>query len=309
VTVQPDAPGGGPFPSHAEPAAGLSAREGQVLEPPAQAGRAGGLSAQAGSAAGPPARFAPRRRNWRRRITCAALVLALCGLAASAAGVAGQVLPRRFTLTQQRQIMAWETARRWRTERAGRIFPAVVRYQLFGAAVNSSRGLSLRAHRLGIAHQASCAAAADRSAAMVLDRLGCRTMLRATYVDSTGSMLTTVGIAVLASDAAATKAASDLSGPRGGARLLPGVRTVGYARTLASAFRDRERQFTAVTINGPYLIMTSAGFSDGRPRVPIGSDRYTEDEMSNFAVGVAAAIGAPLGAAGRVPHCPGSPGC
>jgi hypothetical protein len=259
---------------------------------------------------GQPAQFAPRRANWRRRLTGAVLVLALGGLATSAAGVAGQVLPRRFTVSQQRQIMSWETARRWRTEPAGRIFPAVVRYQLLAAAVNSSRDLSLTARRLGIARQANCAAAADRSAARVLDRLGCRAVLRATYVDSTGSMLTTVGIAVLSSNAAATKAASDLSDPRGGGGgPLPGLRAVGYPRTLAAAFRDRERQFTAVSSTGPYLIMTAAGFSDGRPLVPIGSDRYTNDEMSNFAVGVAIAIGSPLGASGRVPHCPGSPGC
>ena len=278
--MQPDAPGGGPPPPYAKPAAG------------------------------PPAQFTSRRAKRRRRITGAALVLALCGLAASAAGVVGQLLPRQFTLSQQRQIMAWETARRWRTEPAGRIFPAVVRYELFGAAVNSSRALVLTARRLGIARQASCAAAADRAAARVLDRQGCRAVLRATYVDSTGSMITTIGVAVLSSDAAATQAANDLSGARGGARgPLPGLRAVGYPRTLASGFRDRGRQFTAVVIAGPYLIMTAAGFSDGRPRVPIGSDRYTHDEISNFAVGVATAIGAPLGAAGRVPHCPGSPGC
>jgi hypothetical protein len=279
VTVQPDAPGGaGPPP--------------------------------AGSAAGQPARSESRRRSWRRRLAGVALLLALCGLAASAAGVAGQVLPRRFTLAQQRHIVAWEMARRWRTERAGRIFPAGVRYHLPGAAVNSGRDLSLTARRLGIARQATCTAAADRAAARVLDRLGCQGVLRATYVDSTGSMLTTVGVAVLRDNRAATEAASDLSGARGHRDgWLPGVRPVGYPRTLAADFRERDRQFTTVAPEGPYLIMSAAGFSDGRPKLPVTSDGYTEDEMRSFAVGVANAIGAPLGTPGRVPHCPGSPGC
>jgi hypothetical protein len=260
------------------------------------------------AAAGPPGRTV----RWRRVLALAALVLGLCGLAASAAGVANQLLPRRFTPAQQRQIMGWETARRWRAERAGRIFPAVVRYQLLGAAVNSPRGLVLTARRVGIARQEPCVRAADRAAAPVLSRLGCRALLRATYVDATGSMLTTVGVAIMPSSAAATHAADDLSVPRaarGPAGLAPGVRPAGYPRTLAADFGNRQRQFSTAASAGPYLIMSAAGFADDRPWVPIRSDRYTADEMSSFAVGLATAIGSPLSAAAPVPRCPGSPGC
>jgi hypothetical protein len=278
VTPQPDAPGGDNRPPHQATAAGRPAR-----------------------AAG-----------WRRGLALAALALGLCGLAAAAAGVANQLLPRQFTPAQQRQIIGWETARRWRQERAGRIFPAAVSYQLLGAAVNSSRGLSLTARRVGIARQASCRVAADHGAARVLDRLGCQALLRATYVDATGSMLTTVGVAVLPSSAAAAEAADDLSAARAGRGSggpAPGVLAVGFPRTLASEFGDRQRQIAAVTSAGPYLIMSAAGFSDGRPWVPIASDRYAAAEMSSFAVGLATAIGSPLAAAPPVPHCPGSPGC
>jgi hypothetical protein len=47
------------------------------------------------------------------------LVLALAGVAASAADIMVQVLPRRFTAAQQQQIMNWEVGKRWRTWPAG----------------------------------------------------------------------------------------------------------------------------------------------------------------------------------------------
>jgi len=246
----------------------------------------------------------------------AALVLGLCGLAASAAGVVSQLLPRHFSAVQQRQIMAWETARRWRTTSAGRIFPSAVTYQLPGSAVNSVRELALTARRLGIARQASCGAATDPAAARILDRFGCQAILRATYVDSTGSMIAIVGVAVLPSSATAAAAAADLAGGRaaGGApglpaRQLAGVQAVAFPRTVASAFRDPQRQLAWAVSSGPYVIMSAAGYADGRPRVPLSSDRYTSDEMSSFADGVADAIGVPLGSLPRVPRCPGAPGC
>jgi hypothetical protein len=264
-----------------------------------------------GAAAGAPA--AVRAMSpWRRGLLLAALALGLCGLAASAAGVVSQVLPRHFTAVQARKIMAWEVARRWRVRQAGEIFPAAVPYQLPAAAVNSGSSLGLTARRVGIAPQTACRAATDRAAGRVLARFGCKTVLRATYVDSTGSMLVTVGVAQLPSNSAARSAAGDIlraPGPARGAGLAPGVRTVAYGGTLASAFHARQRQMTQSEPDGPYLILWAAGFSDGRPRVPVSSDAYTEDEMSSFANGVADAVGDPLSATPSVPHCPGAPGC
>ena len=48
----------------------------------------------------------------------------------------------------------------------------------------------------------------EETAARVLAAYGCTTILRATYADATGSMLVTVGVAVLPSSAAATDAAA-----------------------------------------------------------------------------------------------------
>src|SRR5690242_20577479 len=66
-----------------------------------------------------------------RRIAAAvALVLGVAGFAVSLTGVAVQLLPRHFTVEQQRQIQAWEVMRRWQLMPAGQIFPASVSYQL-----------------------------------------------------------------------------------------------------------------------------------------------------------------------------------
>src|SRR5258708_36972662 len=165
----------------------------------------------------------PGRAGWRRAITLTALFLGTAGLAASAAGVSAQLLPRKFTAAQQQQIMAWETARRWRTMPAGQIFPATITYQLPGYALGASAQLSLTARLVGIARQATCQAASDPAAAAVLSAGRCAAVLRATYADQTYSMLVTVGVAVMPGNAAARSAAGQLSAGR---QLHPRVKAV-----------------------------------------------------------------------------------
>ncbi len=249
---------------------------------------------------------APARRGrggWRLGLTLLGLLVGTAGLAASAAGVSAQLLPRKFTPAQQQRIMAWETSGRWRTMSAGKIFPTSVAYQMPGASFGSDNDLPLTAQRVGIAKQATCVAAADPAAAKVLTADRCAAILRATYADETDSMLVTVGVAVMPSNSAARAAAHQLkSGP-------PGVRVVRFPGTLARGFTNHQRQLSWSMNEGPYLIMSSAGYSDGRPRVQESSDQYADHEMTSFANGVADAIGTPLGALPLPPHCPGGPGC
>jgi len=179
-------------------------------------------------------------------------------------------------------------------------------YQLPGYSLSSGTGLALTAQRIGIARQATCNAATDPAAARVLDRQGCQAVLRATYVDSTGSLVVTVGVAVLPSAAAAGTVAATL--PHSG-RPGAGVRAVAFSQTLASSFGGRQRQLSWVVSDGPYLIMSVAGYADGRPRVPLSSDSYAAQEMTSAADGVAEAVAMPLGALPTAPRCPGAPGC
>jgi hypothetical protein len=248
----------------------------------------------------------PDSARWRLGLILFALVLGLSGLAVSAAGAASQLLPRRFSVAQQQRIMAWQTAGRWRIRSAGQIFPGIVTYQLPGYSLASGSGLNLSARRIGIARQASCRAATDPAAARVLDRRGCVAVLRATYVDSTGALVVTVGVAVLPSPTAAGAVASEL--PHTG-QPGEGVRAMAFPGTLASSFGDRQRQLSWAVNDGPYLIMSAAGYADGRPRVPLSSDSYAAQEMTSVADGVAETVALPLGAPPAPPRCPGIPGC
>jgi hypothetical protein len=260
----------------------------------------------------PPGHEAPadrtvRRGGWRFGVWLAVLIVGTGGLAASAAGVSAQLLPRTFTPAQQQQIMAWETAGRWRSMSAGDIFPATITYQLPAYAVTSSNSqLTLHAYRVGITRQSTCAAASDAAAVKVLSTDRCAAELRATYTDETDSMLVTVGVAVMPGSNAAKSAAGALSSGQG---LHPGVRALAFRSTLASAFSNRQRQLSWAVSSGPYLIMSTAGYVSGLPRVQVASNPYAEQEMTSFATGVADAIGSPLGTLPAAPKCPGAPGC
>ncbi len=247
-----------------------------------------------------------RRGGWRLGITLTVLFVGVAGLAASAAGVSAQLLPRKFTSAQQQQIMSWETAGRWRDLPAGKIFPATITYQLPAEALAAAAELPLTAYRVGISRQSSCAMASDPAAARVLSAGHCAAVLRATYADETDSMLVTVGVAVMPGASAARAAAGQLSA---GQELQPGVRAVAFRGTLAASFGDRERQLSWATSAGPYLIMSTAGYVNGMPRVAVASDPYADQEMTSVANGVADAIGAPLGVLPPTPKCPGAPGC
>ena len=236
----------------------------------------------------------------------AALLLGVAGLTASAAGVVIQMLPRRFSAAQAEQLSTWEMLRRWRAWPAGQIFPRTLGYELPGYAFSGVRGLHLTARRVGIAQMAHCTNAVDTAAAKILTRQGCQVVLRATYVDATRSLVTTVGVAVLPTSAAAASAATALSA---GSGVRPGVVPVPFPRTIAALFGEQERQLTVAISDGPYLVLSAAGFADGRPRVRISTDGYTYAEMFSLANGLARSVEKPLSAAPTAPHCPGSPGC
>lgn len=247
--------------------------------------------------------------------TTATLVLALAGVVAAAVGLGIQLLPRHFTPAQQRKIMAWEIAGRWRDVPAGRIFPGTVSYGPPKAIGDDGTSLTLTARRLGLARQASCeasgSAATDPTAVAVLARNGCEAVLRATYTDGTDTYVATVGVVPFPSAARAAAARGELSakGLRMSGGRTPGVRVVPVAGTPAAGFTDSHRQLAANVVAGPYLVMYTVGYADGRPLVPVSADNYADAEMTSFGQGVAASAAAVLGAPPPLPHCPGAPGC
>jgi hypothetical protein len=270
-----------------------------IIAPPAEPAPGPGFAA----GSGPPPLPGATRHPVRMSLTIAAVLLGVAGLLASLTGVAVQVMPRRFSAAQQRQIMAWEVASRWRSWPAGRIFPAAVSYQLPDLDFGAASSLTLAAHRVGIAPQSGCAQATDQALAKVLTARGCTVVLRATYTDSTGSLVVTV--AVVVTRGTAPRAAS-LPGGRG---LHPTVKAVAFPGTLAARFGDRQRQTSGGLSRGPYLFLYTAGYTDGRVFDGVSADPYSASEMNSLGTGVAQSVGARLGAAPPVPHCPGAPGC
>jgi hypothetical protein len=244
-----------------------------------------------------------KARSERAGLAIAAVMLGIAGLAASLVGLIGQTLPRQLSPAQQQKITAWEVASRWRTWPAGRIFPAAAGYQLPWALFEAKPGLTMTAHRVGIARQSTCAAALDRRLAIALGREGCQGVLRATYTDSTGSFVATVAVVIMHGN---VPAVSSLPGRR---ELAPGVRTVPFRGTLAARFGNRQRQMTGASAHGPYLILYTAGYADGRQRDGVSSNPYANSEMKELGAGLARDVGRPLGAPPPTPRCPGAPGC
>ena len=201
--------------------------------------------------AAPPARV--RRGRWRTPLL---VVLALAGVAALAVGgfALHKELTRPATAAEAAAAGRAEIATRWQRLPAGQLFPATISYLSPGQQQTT-------ALRVGIAPATSCAAALDPAAAAIFRSHGCRTMLRATYADASGSLAVTVGVAVMPSTAAAQSAVSDLIIQPGHA----GVRAASFPGTRVAGYGDAQRGwFHAAAGNGPYAFFYAAGFADGR---------------------------------------------
>jgi hypothetical protein len=288
--MHPPAPDGGGDPAPE----GTSAAEQQLHTSPSVAGPA--RSAHAAP---------PSQERRRYRLVLVGLVLALIGLGASIGSVVLHVLPRTFSRGQQQQLAAWEIGKRWRTWPAGRIFPAVIPYQVPAMALDSGRPARLSATRIGIAPAVSCPSATGPKARPVLAAQHCTAVLRATYRDSTGAFAVTVGIAVLPSPGQARHALRALPARAASA----GVRTVPFGHTPAASFSDAARQLSDITAAGPYLIMSTVGYADGRHRVRESADPYDKDEMLSVADGISDWIGVRIGASPPPARCPAGPAC
>jgi hypothetical protein len=257
------------------------------------------------SRAGRPRR---KRRRGARLLLVAGLLVALAGLVVSVGAAATQFLPRHFSAAQRNQIMTWEVGKRWRSWPAGRIFPSAIDYRLPGWAFGSGQSLALRAQRVGIAPQASCRKATARSAGRLLVKRGCLAVLRATYQDTTQTFAVTVGVAVLP--------ATPTAGPRAETALAlhkshgqPWLRAVSFGHTATAHFAGKGHKVAWAAAAGPYLVLATVGYADGRPWLSQGHDTYTKAELKSLATGVEDSVARRLGAAPSAPLCPGSPGC
>lgn len=189
----------------------------------------------------------------RATIAVLLIVLGLAGIAGG--GVALYLeLTRSATPAEVAAAGSAEVASRWTRLTAGQIFPATVGYL-------TSDGVQTTAYRTGIAPGSSCTAALDPAVAAVVRRHGCRTVLRATYLDASGTLAVTVGVVVMQSPRAAQLADATVTTDQPDA----GVRAATFAGTTAGQFGDAQRGWFQAMTRGPYVFLSAAGYADGRP--------------------------------------------
>lgn len=189
-----------------------------------------------------------------RLVTFIALLVVGIGAVAGGGTLLARELTRPATRAEVAAASSQEIATRWQRLTAGAIFPATVGYQ-------SPEGSALTATLIGIAPRASCASALDPKIAAAVRPLGCEAVLRATYVDASGTLVATVGFAVMSSAEAANRASSALTT----AQTVSGIRAATFSGTPAATFGDRQRaSFAGGQVPGPYLFFFAAGYADGR---------------------------------------------
>jgi hypothetical protein len=188
---------------------------------------------------------------------------AACLVIAVLAGRAARAEQTRPPTTAERAAAtAAAVAGRWQTWRAGRIFPATLGY------VSSLRTRE-DARRVGISAADACAAALTGPLAAAARADGCHAALRATYLDQLGGVVYTTGVLAFPTPRRAAAFANAV-----GHSALPwGLQAYGPAGTVAARFTDAARQASAVRQAGPYVLVTVAGYADGRSAAATGERR------------------------------------
>lgn len=224
-----------------------------------------------------------RPRRWRRVTAIALLIILGLGGTAGGATALDKELTRYATPAEATAAGQQEQASLWQRLTAGQIFPGTVGYV-------TAAGASETATLVGIASPTSCASSADAAVTQALAKAGCETMLRATYIDPSGTVLATVGVAVLRSSGAAQQVYDTF-----GSNSTQGVRAVAFPGTASAAFTDAAREMFGSNFGGPYVFFYTAGYADGRTTtVETGAgETATEDLGTGVMTYLAQAFSAP----------------
>jgi hypothetical protein len=181
---------------------------------------------------------------------------------AGRAAVAGQTRPP--TRAERAAAAAAAVAGRWRSWPAGRIFPADLGY------TTTLRGRET-AHRVGISPDYRCAEALDAVLAGPARQDGCRAGIRASYVDQLDGVVYTAGVLAFPSRArAAAFTRSVWSGRLPAGRPPAALRALALPGTASARFTAAARQTATAGQDGPYVLLTVAGYADGRPAAATG---------------------------------------
>ncbi|MDF5755511.1 hypothetical protein [Spongiactinospora sp. TRM90649] len=219
------------------------------------------------------------------------LVVAAVNVLFGTIGLLRETRARPLTVGERAEYVKADVARRWHAWPATVVFPDELEY--IGIARTQQH-----ARRVGIAPETSCAGGLDTPIGSILGANGCRTLLRATYVDQTSSFAITVGVAVFASEEDRVQAAAQLP-----ADDRIGVRPVSFPGTATELFGAAQRQRNGWVGAGPYLVFSTAGYSDGRTREAVPPEEILHSELWPTAQSVAGRIARSLGEPPAVPRC------
>ena len=220
-----------------------------------------------------------------------AVVVAVISLAVFAGSTAALVaeLTRAPTAAERNRAMIVEVARRWDAWPAGKIFPATAPYTLRVGGDETAR-------RVGIGQDTSCTGATDTAWHSTLRAHGCLAALRATYLDQLQGLAITVGVIAFPDERTASRAAGMLPANR---RAVPGLRALAFPGSTVARFGDAARQEAAMRYRGPYVVIATIGYADGRPA---GKDGPKQNDLEVIVPQLADAILRPLTAPAR-PDC------
>ncbi|MFC6081439.1 hypothetical protein [Sphaerisporangium aureirubrum] len=295
---EPRARPGSPWPARARTArgTGLSPSGGSAPRRGPRVGRPwAGARERAGEADAARERVRLERgirfRTYFLLIMGTILALAATDVLLGVVGVLQETRSRPLTVAERDHYAAQDIARRWHALRAGSVFPAEVEY----AGLNRTRQL---ARRVGIAAEAPCPSVVDAPVATVLREHRCRTMLRATYVDQSSAFVVTVGVAVFPDEETRVGTGSDLP-----VDDRVGVRPVAFPGTVTERFGAAQRQRTGWVGAGPYIVFSTAGYTDGRTRESIPLEETLHSELWSTAQTVAGRIARVLAEPPEIPRC------
>lgn len=213
---------------------------------------------------GAPGPRGPRTSTVRRRLGSAVcLVLGLGLIGGATAGAVINHGPRGDQPVADGSVEAFAKARNvWRNTPVDQLFPLTYTEKNGGPG-----GADRSWTRIGVAAPAGCADAFDPLLRQVLAPVGCARLLRATYVDSTSTTVTTVGLLVASAEAPAMSALgsrwdTEHLGER--SDLMP--RPVAFPGTPAASFGDGQRGSWDVQVSTdlPFVVYAVSGFADGR---------------------------------------------
>jgi hypothetical protein len=191
-------------------------------------------------------------------IALAALCCLAVAVLAGRAAVAGQTRPP--TPAERAAAAAAAVAERWRSWPAGRIFPADLAYTTTLSGHET-------AHRVGISPDYRCAAALDAALARPARQEGCRAGIRASYVDELDGVIYTAGVIAFPDRARAAAFTRRLPSAR---PPVAALRALALPGTASARFTAAARQTATARLDGPYVLLTVAGYADGRPAAATG---------------------------------------